>query len=95
MRARNADLLLLDEASSALDARAQRELYADLVRQGVLYLTPSRFDRIDAVSRAPDGTRKMTVICMCGLPHLVVILTLSRHYSSSLNGTPREEGRDV
>lgn len=46
MRARNADLLLLDEASSALDARAQREL----------------FERIDAVSRAPNGARKMTVI---------------------------------
>ncbi|KZW03861.1 P-loop containing nucleoside triphosphate hydrolase protein [Exidia glandulosa HHB12029] len=46
MRASTSDLLLLDEASSALDARAQREL----------------FERIDAVSRTSDGRRRMTVI---------------------------------
>ncbi|KAH7100545.1 P-loop containing nucleoside triphosphate hydrolase protein [Auriculariales sp. MPI-PUGE-AT-0066] len=46
MRAENCDLLLLDEASSALDARAQREL----------------FERIEDISRGPDGRRRMTVI---------------------------------
>jgi len=46
MRARTCDLLVLDEPSAALDARAQRDL----------------FSTVDAISRASDGRKLMTVI---------------------------------